>query len=324
MPKSDGKLRCIAIYRLLAQETDSEHCLTIQQIIDRLQTEGISAYRKTVIADIEQLVASGIDIVCIKSSQNRYYLNSRLFTLSELKLLVDAVEASQFITHSKSADLIDRLSTMTSVHNADKLCRQIYLSRRMKSDNEEIYEVVDRCHEAIQNSRQITFRYYEYNGSKEKVFRNDGELYRFSPYGMTWDDSRYYLIGYSLKHEKIVSFRVDRMTNAEVLDCPCIPMPDGFNVADYVKRVFHMYANDASERVSLKCRNSVMKSVIDRFGMDVKTKPMDDEHFQAIVDVNVSPTFFGWVFQFDGDIQILNPESVRVRFERMGKKIFCE
>ena len=103
MPKSDGKLRCIAIYRLLAQETDSEHCLTIQQIIDSLQTEGISAYRKTVIADIEQLVASGIDIVCIKSSQNRYYLNSRLFTLSELKLLVDAVEASQFITHSKSA-----------------------------------------------------------------------------------------------------------------------------------------------------------------------------------------------------------------------------
>lgn len=323
MPKADGKLRCIAIYKLLAQETDSEHSLTIQQIIDHLEMDGIYAYRKTIVADIEQLIASGIDIVCTRSSQNRYYLNSRLFSLSELKLLVDAVEASQCITQAKSADLIDRLSAMTSVHNADKLCRHIYLSRRMKSDNEEIYDVIDRCHEAIQNRKQIAFRYYEYDGRKERVFRNDGEIYQFSPYGMTWDDSRYYLVGYSLKHEGIITFRVDRMTNVKILDCPCIPMQNGFNVADYVKRVFHMYADDASEIVSLKCRNSMMKYVIDRFVIDVKTQPLDDEYFKAIVEVSVSPTFFGWIFQFGGDIQIIKPESVRIRFERMGKKIFC-
>ena len=241
MSKSDSKSRILYIYRILVEETDSEHQITIQQIIDRLDEIGISAYRKTVQADIDFLKEFGLDVVCIRSSQNRYYINSNVFSMSELKLLVDAVEASHFITQAKSAELIGKLSDLTSSHNADKLSRHIYLSKRMKSDNEEIYDVVDKIHAAINSKHQITFLYYEYDSMKNRVLRNDGNRYQFSPYGMTWEDNKYYVVGFSVKHKKIISFRVDRMSDDEPL------------VA-----------------VTLKCKNRVMKSMIDRFGIDVQ------------------------------------------------------
>lgn len=259
-----------------------------------------------------------MDIVCVKSTQNRYYVRSSLFSLSEIKLLVDAVEASQFITKSKSAELIGKLSDLTSVNNADKLCRHIYLARRMKSDNEEIYEVVDRCHEAITGCKQVSFLYYEYDGQKNRVLRNNGERYQFSPYGMTWEDGRYYIIGYSMKYNKIVTFRVDGISSVEVTDIPCIPKPDNFSIAEYAKKVIHMYDGE-NVTITLKCKNKVMKSVIDRFGIDVHTVPSTKGYFKAIVDVSASRTFFGWVFQFAGDIQIVKPTKVKKSFIEMIK-----
>lgn len=252
MPKSDSRSRILYIYRILVEETDSEHQITIQQIIDRLEEIGITAYRKTIQSDIEQLIEFGVDIICIRSSQNRYYINSNVFTLSELKLLVDAVEASHFITQSKSAELIGKLSDLTSNSNADKLSRHIYLSKRMKSDNEEIY------------------------------------------------------------------------TDVVVTDNLCVPQPDGFSVAEYVSKVFRMYGDEPVVAVTLKCRNNVMKSVIDRFGFDVQTKPLNKEYFTAVVEVSQSQTFFGWVFQFGGDIQITKPAKVKRAFADMRKRIFCD
>lgn len=301
MSKSDSKSRILYIYRILVEETDSEHQITIQQIIDRLDEIGISAYRKTVQADIEFLKEFGLDVVCIRSSQNRYYINSNVFTLSELKLLVDAVEASYFITQSKSADLIGKPSDLTSSNNADKLSRHIYLSKRMKSDNEEIYDVVDKIHTAINEKHQITFLYYEYDNMKNRVLRNDGNRYQFSPYGMTWEDNKYYVVGFSVKHSKIISYRVDRMSDVFVTDNLCVPQPDGFSVADYVGKVFRMYDDEPLVAVTLKCKNRVMKSVIDRFGIDVQTTPLNKEYFTAVVEVSASQTFFGCTAPFCTD-----------------------
>ena len=317
---TDKNARILYVQKLLLEQTDIEHFLTVQQIINELEKQGISAHRKTVISDIEQLIDFGMDIVCVKSTQNRYYVRSSLFSLSEIKLLVDAVEASQFITQSKSAELIGKLSDLTSVNSADKLCRQIYLTRRMKCDNEEIYEVVDRCHEAISGCKQVNFLYYEYDGQKNRVLRNNGERYQFSPYGMTWEDGRYYIIGYSLKHNKIVTFRVDRMSSVEVTDNRCIPQPDNFSIAEYAKKVIHMY-DDENVTVTLKCKNEVMKSVIDRFGIDVYTEPSTKGYFKAVVEVSASRTFFGWVFQFAGDIKIAKPANVKNSFIEMVKQI---
>ncbi len=322
MSRSDTKARILYILKILIQETDEDHYITVQQIIDRLAEHGISAYRKTVISDIQQLSEFGFNIVCVKSSQNRYHINNGIFTLSELKLLVDAVEVSQFITQSKSAELIGKLSDLTSSYNADNLCRHIYLSRRMKSDNEEIYDVVDKIHTAIHADKQITFLYYEYDNRKNKVLRNNGERYSLSPYAMTWEDSRYYVIGFSLKRDKVITFRADRMSEIKVTENICVPPPVDFKVADFVGKVFRMY-DDKTVTVTLKCKNRVMKSVIDRFGMDVDTEPYaDGQHFKVIVEVSAGQTFFGWVFQFGGDIQIVKPDKIKNEFAEMGKKIF--
>lgn len=248
-----GKSRILYVYKILIQETDPEHYITINQIIQLLKNEGISAYRKTVIKDIEQLSEFGADIIKIKSTQNRYYIRNGFFTLAELKLLVDIVEASQFITQSKSADLICRLGDLTSNFNAEKLCRHIYLTRRMKTDNEEIYDIVDKVHTAINKKRQISFLYYDYNVNKELILRNNGERYQLSPYGMTWEDSRYYVVGYSIKHKKIVTFRADRMSKAVVTDNPVIPKPKNFSIAEFTNKVFRMYDDEIS-MVILKCK----------------------------------------------------------------------
>ena len=322
MPSINSKPRILYIYKMLTEQTDNEHYLTVHQMITQLEEKGISAFRKTVISDIEQLIDFGVDIVCVKSSQNRYHIENHKFSLAELKLLADAVEASQFITQDKSKELIEKLSSLTSCHNADKLNRQIYLSNRSKSGNEEIYDVVDKTHTAVNQNRQITFLYYEYDGEKKRVLRNNGELYCFSPYGMTWEDNRYYVIGFSVKHNKIVTFRADRMSSVEVSDCPNIPKPDGFDVAEFVKHVFKMY-DDEIKTVTLKCKNEVMKSIIDRFGIDVHTEPSTKGYFKAIVEVSVSQTFFGWVFQYGGNIKIMKPASVKKRFVEMAKAV-CE
>ena len=309
------------VYKILVQETDSEHYITIQQIIDRLEKIGIKSFRKTVISDIDELIGFGIDIECVKSTQNRYYMKSNIFTLSELKLLVDAVEASQFITQAKSAELIDKLSSLTSSHNAESLCRHIFLSKRLKSENEEIYDVVDKIHAAINKNRQISFLYYEYDGEKNRMFRNNGERYTFSPYGMTWDDGRYYVIGFSVKHSKIITFRADRICGVEVLNDVSVPKPKNFNIADFSGKLFRMYGGETTV-VTLKCKNEVMKSVIDRFGADVQTFPASKGYFNAVVEVGAGQTFFGWVFQFGGDIKIVKPAKIKRQFQEMGAKIF--
>lgn len=321
MSKSDSKSRILHVYKILLQETDPEHMITIQQIIDKLSERGITAYRKTVISDIEELKKFNTDIVCVRSSQNKYYLNSGIFSLSELKLLVDAVKCSHFITSAKSAELIKKLGEMTSKNNREKLGCHIYLPQKLKSDNEEIYSVVDAVNEAVNQNHQITFQYFEYDANKNKVLRNDGENYILSPYGMTWDDGYYYVIGHSQKHKKVITFRADRMLNVEIKNDVRMP-EDGFNIEEFVNRNFHMYSSDGVVKVTLKCKNELMKSVIDRFGYEVETVPSKDGFFKAIIDVAPSRTFFAWVFQFNGDIKIISPASVKKDFSEMRGR-FC-
>ena len=292
MSKSDTKSRIINVYKILLNESDNEHYITIHQIINELEEMGITAYRKTIISDIEQLKEAGADIRCVKSTQNRYYMEKGIFSIAELKLLVDAVEASHFITRSKSAELIDKLGSLTSKYHNDELCREIYLSHRAKNENEEIFDVVDRCHEAINRKKQISFIYYDYDVNKEKVLHNNGERYVFSPYGMTWEDAKYYVIGFSEKHKKVVTFRVDRMGDVEISDKACVLAPEDFSITDFVNKVFRMY-DDKTVTVTLKCKNELMKSVIDRFGTDVKTEPKKNGYFYAYVDVSAGQTFFG-------------------------------
>ena len=305
----ETKPRILYLLKVLQERTDEEHPLTTSQLIEILNTEfGIYAHRTTISKDIAALVDFGVDIVTIHSTQSKYFVASRKF---------DAVESSKFITEKKSRALINKIHSLTSEGQVSKLKRNNYVAGRIKPDNEQIYYIVDTINDAINDGKKISFQYYDYTGLKKKVLKNKGEVYTLSPYHLVWCGDYYYVIGYSDKKNKVVTFRVDRIAaNPKMLEADIVPQPDDFELADFTKEVFNMY--DGQEvTVDLRCDNSLMKTMIDRFGEDVKTLAYDMTSFRLLTDVSVSPTFFGWVFGFGGKVQILAPEEVKEQYKQM-------
>ena len=306
--KNESQQALLLLRQYLYQQTDEQHPVSVTDILAFWQQHGIQAGRKSVYTDIELLQNAGMDIVCVKSTQNRYFVGERLFELPELKLLVDAVESSRFITEKKSTALIKKLGHLTSTAQAEQLNRRIYMGGTPKPENESIYYNVDTIHNAVQKKQQITFQYFEYTPKKEKILKHDGYKYRFSPYAMIWNRDCYYAVGWSEKHGKIAQFRVDRMTAVEPLEQTAVQTLD-FDPAEYVRKVFGMYPDNLCT-VELLCDNEVMRSVIDRFGENVRTETVDEQHFRATVEVAPSPPFFSWVFTFSGKIRIVSPAAV--------------
>lgn len=314
----ETKPRILYLLRILEQYTDEEHPLTTKQLIDKLQDEyGISAHRTTLTKDIAALQEFGVDIVTVHSTQSKYFIGSRKFELPELKLLIDAVESSRFITAKKSESLIRKIHTLTSQGQVSKLRRNNYVVDRIKPDNEQIYYIVDTINDAINEGKQISFQYYDYSGLKKKVLKNKGEIYKLSPYKLIWSGDYYYVIGYSEKKGKVINFRVDRIAAAPtILSENAIPVPKDFDLENFTKEVFFMFSGDEVE-VDLQCDNSLMKTMIDRFGENVKTLAYDMTSFRLITEVSVSPTFFGWVFGFNGKVKILGPKNVKEQYYKM-------
>lgn len=312
-----AQIRLFALLNYLYCDSDEKHPVSVLDILKHWRSNGINASRKSVYNDIALLMKLGIDIVCIKSTQNLYFIGSRVFELPELKLLVDAVESSRFITPKKSRVLIQKLGRLASSAQAAQLKRPIYMDGTPKPENEAIYYIVDSLQTAIQESKQISFQYYEYLPSKEKVLKHRGYRYQFSPYALIWNRDFYYVVGWSEKHNKIAQFRIDRMTGIKLLDLPTRQTQD-FDPTVYVQKVFGMYPGDL-QTVTRLCRNHLMRSIIDWFGEDVQTKVADTDHFLATVEVAPSPPFFGWVFTFAGDIRIVSPENVLEEMREMAR-----
>lgn len=314
------KMKSLYIMDYLMRNTDEEHPAPMKEIIAYLESCGISAERKSIYSDIEGLQLFGVDIL---SSSKGYYVVSRDFELPELKMLVDCVSASKFITEKKSEKLIKKIGELSSRHDAVKLQRQVYIADRIKVGNEDIYRSVDTLSEAINAKKKVSFKYFEYDTDKKKKFRNGGGEYIVSPYSLTVSDENYYLISHYPKHENLTHFRVDRMSDIRVLediseDVENI-MGEGFSIGEYSKKLFSMYSGSC-ERVELMCDNNMMNSVIDRFGKDVFVQKVDGERFKVTVSVDISPTFFAWVFTFCGKIKISAPESVKEQFNNVVKK----
>jgi predicted DNA-binding transcriptional regulator YafY len=303
------KSRLLFLLDLLNRETDEEHPVTVMEIIDRLNAEGFSANRKTVAGDINTLLAHGVDVVCNRSRQNQYFIGNRHFELPELTLLVDAVQAAKFISVKRSKALIEKLSAFASVHQAGRLNRALYVDKNPKAAGENTLIAVDLIHTAIADGRKITFQYYEYTPAKRKTLKHGGQVYRFSPYALIWKNDVYYVLGYCDSHGKIVKFRVDRMASPQETEEPAVPTPKDFTVEEYAKSVFMMY-DEEIRVVTLRCENTLMKSIIDQFGSAVKTEIADKEYFTAEVEVSVSPTFFGWIVGFGGKMELIAPDDV--------------
>lgn len=310
------KERIIHMLQLFQAQTDEDHPISTFEIIEYFKERGVVTDRKTIKDDIDTLNSCGIEIMVIEGRPNKYYFADRRFQLPELKLLVDAVEASKFITAKKSAALVEKITSMTSSGNADELNRHLYTIGRIKPENENVYYVVDTIFRAIKLERKISFQYFRYDVHRNRIARHDGEPFIFSPYAMLYNEDKYYVLGYYSIFDKITTFRVDRMGVPDILNEPVKPRPDGFDPVDYTVNVFSMYDGDL-ETVELYCENNMMDSVLDRFGDEVKITPIGDDHFKATAPVSVSQTFFAWVFQFAGHIQLAGPASVREQFQKM-------
>lgn len=313
-----SNIRIIELLRFLYQQTDEAHAVTVSEMIEYLKSKGIPSVRQTVYTDLEALDTAGIDIVQIKSTQNRYFIGSRIFEYPELKMLVDAVASSKVISAKKSQALIQKLGQLTSIQQAEQLQRLASLSSRVKPHNEKVYYIIDGVQNAILENRQIQFQYYEYTQQKERVLKHNGYFYKLDPYALEWKNDHYYLIGYSHKHHGMAHFRVDRLAGIEILESTYVPQPD-FDVADYTNKMIDMFAAGHTVLVELLCENRFMKTIVDDYGEAVPTHPYDSEHFVAQIEVNPSGTFYGWVFKFMGGVKITAPQKCVEEMARIAR-----
>jgi predicted DNA-binding transcriptional regulator YafY len=313
MAKSPNqKLKLLYLARILNDRTDEDHPITIGEMISALGQQGIEAERKSLYDDIEALGGFGMDIEKRKTRTFGYYVGSRPFELAELKLLVDAVQCSRFITTKKSADLIQKIESLTSRGLAGQLHRQVYLTNRVKTLNESIYYNVDKMHTAIYERRQATFRYYEYTLDKRERFRRNGARYIVNPCALTWDNENYYLIAYDTPGQKYRHYRVDRMAQVEVLeDHPRDPVPDTpeFDLSRYTRSLFTMFAGE-EEMVEMEFDNSLVGVVIDRFGKEVPFSRTKPERFRIHAKIATSPPFLSWIVQFGAKACVVGPPSI--------------
>lgn len=306
--QKQNSIRVLELLKYLYLRTDEEHPATIADMLDYLKGKGIHAVRQTVYGDLQNLITTGVDVVVIKSTQNQYFIGARLFEYPELKMLTDAVASSKVISADKTNELIQKLCRLTSESEAEKLQRLAAISSRIKPHNEKVYYIIDGIQNAILESHQIQFQYYEYTPQKERILKHDGYFYKLDPYALEWKNDHYYLIGYSHKHHRMAHFRIDRLTGVEILESTYIPQPD-FDVADYTNKMIDMFAADRTVSVELLCENRFMKTILDYYGEAVPTFPHDSNHFVTRIEVNPSGTFYGWVFKFMGGIKIVAPQE---------------
>lgn len=319
----DQRLRLLYLYQLLLRHTDPEHPLSTNEIRDMMVEEhGITMHRTTLPSDVALLQAAGIPIQTHRTNVMLYHMEETRFELAELKVLIDAVESSKFITEKKSQALVEKLSTLTSDTNAAKLKRNLHTSGRVKSGNEKGYYIVDSINKAINEKKQISFFYTEYDSNKRQILRNEGKPYTVSPYSLIWDGDFYYLVGWYHEKERINVFRVDRiLAQPASLKETAQPKPKRFNISHYANEVFRMYDTEQIRKVTLCCENSVMKGIIDKFGLNIKVRQKNKTHFMTKVSVCTSPTFYAWVFQWGGSIKITAPEAVVEEYRTMAKKV---
>ena len=321
--KSNDKVvkpRLLVLSKMFYELTDEAHPMNTFEIIDYLAEHGVPANNKTLRSDLKLLKDMDIDIVTVSGRPNKYFLGARLFEMPEIKLLLDAVASSRFITKSKSKELSRKLASLTSDYQRKQLIRHMYTTGRIKPGNENIFYYIDLINNAIELKKKISFSIIEFDGRKKKTLRNDGEVYVISPYAMYWNDDFYYVVGWSDKRDTIGAYRIDRMDDPRILEEKAAGKPKGFRVTDYSHKVFEMFAGE-DKRVKLECRNDLMKYVIDRFGMKFETEPATEKTTYCYVDVCLSPAFYGWVFGFNGGIKILTPNEAVTTIITMSEQM---
>jgi predicted DNA-binding transcriptional regulator YafY len=314
------KLKLLYIKDYLLRNSDEGHPVTIPEIVEELARHGIKAERKTLYDDLEALRLYGLDIL---QSRGNYYVGRRSFEIPELKLLVDSIQSSKFITQKKTMALIKKIEELASIFDEQLLERQVYVRNRVKSMNESVYYNVDSIADAINQDRVIQFKYFELTVAKQRRVRRNGGWYEVSPFALMWDDENYYMLAWDAEAASLKHYRVDKMLEITKLD-RTREGKDAFNEIDmsaYSKKVFGMFTGQ-ERQVKLRFRNHLAGAVVDRFGADVILVPEGEETFTVTVELAVSPQFYAWMFGFGREAEILSPEDVRKEASEQAKSIF--
>ena len=319
MPKQEGqKSKLLALLRIFETQTDENHLLNVPQLVRLLEQQGILCERKSVYSDIDALNALGYEIWLRRGRGGGYYMASRMFDLAELKLLVDAVQASRVVSSATSRRLIRKLEKLCSNYEGSQLQRQVYVDGRPKTDSKSLLYSVDALHEAINAGKMVEFHY-------KKVGRPEKRA--ISPWQMAWENGCYYLIAYQDEKEPvgIRHYRVDKMSGVRVLDEPRRGKAEfaDFDLPAYLKKHFSMYGGPEA-RVTLRCAAGLEDAMRERFGASPLFLPEENGHFHFDVPICVSEPFYGWVAGFGGKVEITAPEQVRAGMKRLAERLAKE
>ena len=317
------KRKLLVLLEYLRRQSDEEHPVSMEDLLAELERFGITAERKSIYDDLDTLREFGVDVVKAGVPVRGYFLGSREFELAELKLLVDAVQSSRFLTEGKSRALIHKMEGLASQWQAKSLQRQVHVANRVKTMNESIYYNIDTIHAAISQEKKVAFRYFEWvvsfqgDSCREKRFRHGGQEYRVSPWALTWDNENYYLIGYDGASRQGKHYRVDKMEGLRVLEEKREGQESfrNFDMAQYSKAVFGMFGGKP-QRVELCFADSLIGPVSDRFGKDINIRREEGGRFSCSAQVAVSPQFFGWLAGFGKDARLLAPEPVALQYRQ--------
>lgn len=329
MPKgTNQKFKLYRLAQIMLEKTDDDHYITMPEILSSLEAYGVTADRKSIYNDLRDLEVLGIEVEGEPvGGRYHYHVLNRPFELPELKLLVDAIQSSKFITERKTNALIKKLEQLVSQYEAVKLQRQVYVSGRIKTMNESIYYTVDAIHNAISENKKIRFQYYQWNVKKEMELRHGGVFYHISPWGLSWDDENYYLVGYDSESDTLKHYRVDKMLHIQMSDEKREGQEhfERLNMADYAKKSFGMFGGK-EQKVKLLVKNELAGVMIDRFGKDIMMIPKEEKYFTVNVDVHISNQFLGWVFSLGDGVKIISPDEVveqmKQEVERLQQQYF--
>ena len=323
MPKHPNQqLKLLYLARILREQTDELHGLTLTELADELAKYDIGVERKTLYDDLEILRLCGYDVRVKRDRRVRYYLGNPEFDLAERKLLTDAVQSAKFITHKQSGELIRKIGRLGSRYEAQILQGQVYSANRLKAENEDIYRNIATLLRAIAENKKIRCRYFEWNARKQRILRHDGAFYTLSPLALSWEDENYYLVAFDSEAEKIKHFRVDKILNITLTE----ERREGerafadFDMALYARSTFGMYGGEPCY-VQIECANSLAGVVIDRFGTDVTVLSNREDRFVFSAKVHISPTFYSWVLGFGADMKVLAPDHVAARVAELAREV---
>lgn len=317
------KIKLLKIWEILRQESDEEHPLDTVKIIEKLKNIGIACDRKTLYSDIAELNAYGYKVFQKRCKRNQYYVEQSEFSVAELRILIDAVQSAIFITEKKTEELVAKIAYLAGSFKGDTLRNGVYFDTQ-KYKNEDIYNNILKIDEAIQDDRKVSFRYFTYDENADIVFKNKGKRYRINPVALVFANECYYLVCYSDKHQWLSNYRVDRISDVAIeeerithAECAI-----NFDIAEYRRKAFSMYACAEEVEVELEFDKSLNSVMMDKFGTEVKMQKVDDKKCRLKAKFYISPVFFGWCATLGTSLRIVSPENVVNEYKKCIKKIF--